>query len=173
MATFEIISAANVIGGDGGGSSYLVASVELTDAQIKALPTFSSGYIELVPAPGANKVLLLAYAVLKWNITGGAYTNISADNTIVIAFGDFAGYASNLSTIPVDDVDRITILSQPSFVDGRGSWAGFLDAYVNGVEATNVINQPLKLASDNTGDFTGGNAANTLKVTVYYVVVDL
>lgn len=156
-----------------GGGSILVASVTLTDAQIKALSTNPSGFIELVPAPGVGKAISLINAVLYFDIDGGAYTNIDADCALLIGYGDWATAASILSRMPSDSNYRAAYLTPAAYVDGRPAWPDSLTYYPDNYY--NFENVPLKIVASNgsAGDFTGGNAANTLKVTVYYVVVDL
>jgi hypothetical protein len=48
---------------------------------------------------------------------------------------------------------------------------GDTDGNQSSFENTDAINNPLYLWD--SADFTGGNSANTLNVTVYYVIVDV
>jgi len=157
MATFEVLTSSNVLGGGGGGSSYLVASVELTDAQIKALPTTP---IQLVAAQGAGKAIYIlnANAVQKI-VSNGFYTNITATEFLLTT-------QSNDNSVFIVDANALQEVT--------GTW--FCQGVVNSFSYSNLMdNQPVRILMDNSGggNFTGGNAANTLKVTVYYVVVDL
>lgn len=146
----------------------------LTDAQIKALPTTS---VELVPVPGAGKMLVPRMATLNFARTAN-YTNIQATAVLKIANGDgilgiapmnesfgmVSGFLAgggnaivNIAPYSIVDVDSFenvngTIAGPPEF-DNR--------SYV--IKATNAAG----------GAFTGGNAANTLKVTVDWSVIDV
>jgi hypothetical protein len=152
-----------------GGSSYLVASVTLTDAQIKALPTT---FIEVVPAPGVGKKILFLWGNMNFYFTAGAYTTVDA--VIQIAYGEWqAGASSYVEDNCFQATNSSATLTPFLRVYVAPSiWVG--DLFVIPRAFNTVENLPLKVVGYNdSGDYTGGNAANTLEVTVYYVVVDL
>jgi hypothetical protein len=141
----------------------------LTDAQIKALPTTP---VELVPAQGVGKMIKFMGGILRIDTTAGLYTNDNAYNTFV---GIFLLTANVNNAIYFPDLnagdDRLCNLAPLVNPDGANPTA-FL---VENVYAINAVeNMPLTIKSTNTGgNFTGGDPANTLEVTVYYSIVDL
>lgn len=166
------------------------ATLTLTDAQIKALPTTA---ITLVAATGAGFLArLIAAPSLHLISTSGAYTNINSTYAaLVVSYTDNAGpWASNAvlndnTTTPAvsqfasflgTTTDKLAWLSVPNVyaIDG----AGAVEWTVNGSNTdpgptmSVVENKALVLSMDNngSGNLTGGNAANSLKVTIYYVV---
>jgi hypothetical protein len=156
----------------GGGSSYLVASVELTDAQIKALP---SQPVEVVAAPGAGKVIMPIACFVKANCNAGAYL-LDADSSWMLVIDQSVkiscplrveGLLNNAGT-------QVGKFMFPQAYPGSGTFSGYVETYNEGLVAA-TENLPLYIIDSLGGvsDYTGGNAANTLKVTVYYVVVDL
>jgi len=143
----------------GGGSSYLSATVTLTDAQIKALP---SGNVEIIAAPGTGKYLYVNQVAFALNIVG-AYTNVTINIPPQLWY----------KTSEVGIVD--STLDDFAFTT-PDKYGTLLNTYPQGYFASaDIENRAIELNISNTGagNFTGGNAANTLKVTVYYVVVDL
>jgi hypothetical protein len=145
------------------GASIQSATVTLTDAQIKALPTT---YIEVVAAPGIRKMLVLQSALIQFYISGGNYTNVDIGSYLIIGYGDWAVDASSIVLFSGSENNLFSVLTTAQ--DGDLT-AGYLTAGNNTLQE----NIALKVISSNSGNFTGGNPANTLKVTVYYVVVDL
>lgn len=151
--------------------------VTLTNAQIKALPTTA---ITLVAAPGVGYRIRLLAVSLKTNFTAGGYSNRNA-TYIDLHSANYEIYG------PVDDsattpplTGMTTILSTAGEVvydihvpnvAGTPS-AGAAGYVLNSIfpAKVDVDNVALTLAADNngSGDFTGGNAANTLKVTIYW-----
>ena len=131
------------------------ADVQVTNAQLLALLGTD---ITLVAAPGANKALLVRSVYLFFDVTTTAYTLGSAALAI--------GYGS-------DGADIVAITE-----------AGFLDTvaddgriyYLGGAVATPTIVIPTAnvgvVLRSTVADMTGGNAANTLSVRVYYSVID-
>lgn len=162
----------------GGGSGYLVkAEVTLTDAQIKALPTAPHPII--VASPGENKVLLFMGGFLVLNTTAGAYTNVDTEsNAIYIGYGaDAISYCSTHSIMPTGAGGSNIfggVFNQGAVVDIRPDWEDMTRSleWMTGLD--NMKNQPLTIIGyNNTGDLTGGNPANTMKIIIYYIVVDL
>jgi hypothetical protein len=149
----------------GGSSPYLVASVTLTDAQIKALPTTP---FEIVAYPGANKYIRFIGGDIMPDVVV-SYGNINITGSILIMAYEGLDYISNgLVENEIENLLNSNIYSQFSpAVSGTGGAAQITKA--------SVINKSLVLHYDNagSGNLNLGNAANTLKVTVYYVVVDL
>lgn len=148
------------------------AIITLTDAQIKALPTNG---IEIVPAPGENKILLLlgGYFVLR---SFGSYTNIAnASWTFGFNNNKFWSGTTLVQTILGGNSNiYIAQISGPALQTGTGDFSGEV-VVSGGVTNQTDANTPLILRDtyDGVSDYTGGNAGNTLKVTVYYIIVDL
>lgn len=161
-------------GGGGGDSVVLSATVTLTDAQIKALPTTA---IEVVAAPGAGKMNYLLSSIWSHDWTAD-YTNIAAGASMYVSSGnaDVSVMLDNTLGINVTDLlaNGADAIAFAGAKDRQADVDGVPYAVV-ATTATNYANQALTLVAANgvSGDFTGGNAANTLKVTVLYSVIDL
>lgn len=150
-------------------------TITLTDAQIKALPTTP---VEVVAAPGENRVLIPVSAMAVSEFSANDYTNVDAEATMSLGWGN-------------------TVASTRAHI-GNGTWFdawggpgqgrvfGFILAPTLAIRDTaiisetgrqDIIDEPLTLIVNNgepgDGNFTGGNVANTLQVTVLYMVVDL
>lgn len=154
--------------------------VTLTDAQVKALPTTP---ITLIAAPGSGSTIVPLQAILRATCTAGAYTNINATicNLAVYWLGDFStwplvGVVNDSSASP--SPGKVT-----TFLGGANKHIAILpaytDNYTNNWNLPPVIgdaiyeNKAIAIAVDNngSGNFTGGNAANTLRVDVIYLVL--
>lgn len=144
--------------GSPGGSSYLSATVTLTDAQIKALPTTP---IEIIAAQGEGKAILVINGILKFtNIAD--YGNVGA-NALILQGNSTPFNLKQLKFEYVGLADSEPITYSITTPSGDSNYA-----------TPNMFdNIGIAIASQNTGDFTDGDSGNTLKVTVYYVVVDL
>ncbi len=150
--------------------------VSLTDAQIKALPTTP---ITLVAAPGAGFFIAHHHTILVATFAAAAYTNIDAAYSALASYylGDFSQW-TNLGIVDelASTVNRLTtflsntdkIINLPSYSDTPGN--GWVQA--NNVPSTIYQNKALAIAADNngSGNYTSGNAANTLKVITYYSI---
>lgn len=156
----------------GVGAAGAIASVTtiLTDAQIKALPTTA---VEVVPAPGAGLSLLFIAALFVCDSTAGAYTNINVNARLYIDDAD-EGYNQS-DNIPETGVSAVSFLLGGTISSVRvkmvGNSATSVPPETQGVHE----NAGLRLTGSNvgSGNFTGGNAANTLKVTVLYAAVSV
>lgn len=139
------------------------ATVTLTDAQIKTLPTAP---VQVVAAAGAGKVLFPVQWFMLADFQGGAYGNLDA-----------AVSGPNLGWSNVEDAERFPVADSVNILTTVANKVGlyqsvFANAWDN---ITDFENTDLNLTIDNgaTGNLTGGNAANTLRITVYYLEVSL
>ena len=69
--TFTINDINNLVPGSGGDSLYTTKTVELTPAQMLSLN--GGGVLELIPAPGAGKIIVVSEALLFLDYGGVAY----------------------------------------------------------------------------------------------------
>lgn len=169
-------------GEPGGATEQTVLSrtVTLTDAQIKALPTTP---VEVVPAPGAGKLLMPIFALFQM-VSTTDYTNIDSTARLHV---DNEGDTSFLTQLLQSVNSQVSeLLANSSAPDARMavlSMSQVAPASETAVSVTGttawwqsfVAEKRLEIAASNgsAGNFTGGNAANTLTVTVLYFVVDL
>jgi hypothetical protein len=151
-------------------------SVNLTDAQIKALPTTP---IQILPAPGAGKMQIVFQAIISWNFLAGAYT-ASADASFQLLSGTSLVLKSILTpaqSILQNAQKGVAILSGP-YMQGDSSPTfspSVTPQPVINLTAIPLENLPLVFADTwgGVGNYTGGNAANTMKIQVFYDVVDI
>lgn len=158
-------------------------TITLTDAQIKALPTTP---VEIVPAPGANRMLVIQTALLSTNAAAGAYTNVTSDNFSYVRFwygsNDYASVLTdrNIAGFDLSSVfsnGRITVFPPMLLIGYESAVLGNPVMFVGpDIYARNdAVNQPIMLSvsNHNNGDFTGGHPDNTLKVIVFYAIIEV
>jgi hypothetical protein len=145
--------------------TYYSRKTVLTDAQIKALP---STPVELVPAPGAGKVVMVSDYVWQVKTPGADYTNIEFGETSSITLIYGADYQDDAS----EGFENIGFCFENNRIN-RFCGVGFLQ--VKTWEEAAIINKAVYLYAENgsSGNFTGGHASNTLEITVFYSIVDL
>lgn len=156
----------------------LSQSVTLTDAQIKTLP---SAPVVIVPATQvldysglpSQLPLPVAFSVVIDTIAG-AYTNVDGGAFYVIAIGsDWSTNGmeadQNLMAGLQNAVNQVGIAN--SF---NNTLAGAFIQPLN-IRAGDILDNALAIALSNggAGDLTGGNAANSMTVTVLYTIVDI
>ena len=163
------------------GETIQTATVTLSRAQILTLPTTP---VQLVPAtePGLNystsptELPFVLGGYIQINLTGTVYGNISADDTLyrlLVCWGsDFSVAAAEASLRGASNGDNMRArFESPS--GGRFWWnLGVLDPDM--YRGVDFNDNGLYVAMRNPpGNLTGGHASDTLKATVYYVVIDI
>ena len=190
-------------GSGGAGPVLQVATVTLTDAQIKDLP---GNDFTLIAAPGAGKILIVESAFLVLDATAGAYTGVPSDDVMYLytsggeKLSSGVGFLSNF--LGTTAARALSVFHPPVF-----SVFDTLAAVITAPDATDLAsaitlvnqiktnynvaanqpnvpfsewdriqfweNQSLTLSVNSSVNYTGGNSANTLKVVVYYQLFDV
>ena len=124
--------------------------VTITNAQMLALRATP---ITLVSAPGkANIYREFLYAIMVVNVTTTAYT---------VGTNDMAIRQTNSTGVILSDT-----IETAGFLDQVAIKANSARAKLDPIGY--LLNKALVLHNTGAGEFTGGNAANTLKVRTYY-----
>lgn len=147
---------------------------DLTDAQIKALP---SGAFALIPAPPSGWRLELINASIQTDVVAGAYTNIDGDawSSIRTSGGtDYSSYLVNdsgagytfLSQLLTGADRNLSVLEPFQPIDTAG-WGR-----ISGVFGNNFPAEGFSFFVDNNGagNFTGGHASNAMRITTQFRV---
>lgn len=146
-------------------------TVTLNDDQIKALPSTD---IIIVPAQGENTAILMLDLSYSTNFVA-PYTNISdaTDGAYLYMAHDGYDLDEGLQNAPTGD----TVLEDITQVlTSIGGWRYRYKVlpYKQAKEHSSLNN--IAISTDcynNAGNFTGGDPANTMKITVVYTVVDI
>lgn len=151
-----------------GEQEYVIATLSLTDAQVKALPTTP---IQLIAAPGAGRRIVVVKGEWRSTSSAGAYTNLNAtSSSLRLVYGASVTTASRLVEDSV--ADSLTNLTDLLGVAAIKSVP--LHYWQDAPEvAANVDNAAVNISVDNngSGNLTGGNAANALVVDIEYLVI--
>lgn len=147
----------------------LKATVVLTDAQIKALPTTAVTVVAAI----AGKLIVPFMVTLQLDATAGAYTNLSAGTGDRIRISGPLGRSfsvrNNVLLTPAEK--RTTFLPPLGALDAAPNTS--VEIYTNVDQDGDIEGTALTINAVNAaGDFTGGNALNEMTVTTFYDVVN-
>ena len=133
-------------------------TITLTNAQILTLPTTP---IQVIPPQGLNKAILVTGAFLKFT-NAGDYTNVT-NNILILQTNSAPFNVKHLSFkyVGLGDGEPLSYGIATPFGDS------------NYLTPDMVNNIGIAIASQNTGNFTGGNAANTIELTLFYNIINL
>lgn len=168
------------VGGDdnGGSQPFQSAKVTLTNDQVLALV---STPVEVVAAPGAGKIVYPISAFMVIKNAAAEYTNLDAQAVLGLRV---VSVNCDMCT-PYDEAANGALGTAAT--PGGGSFVPFIVPAVTASElsspitgewqaqASQIENEPLSLFGYNasSGDFTGGDDANTLDVYVTYQIADV
>lgn len=155
-------------------------TVQIAHADIITLPTTA---VELVPTPGAGKIIIPVSAIFSVSDPFVDYTNLGAvaDGsrfaTVVFGADDLEAMAYFVDDVSPPATAHYTRLFAPSIV-GPGIFQllplPLLNTYGGGPVLYDpvAVNKALNLYVDNGGDgnFTAGDPANFIRVNVFYMV---
>ena len=152
----------------------------LTNAQIKLLPTTP---VELIAAPDSSDVRIKVLgATIVVDAAAGSYTNINAtyaDVHLQWSSGEWPATPIFNDVTATPDVTGVNFLLAGGLVEADLliPYVVAFPSYANvtAIATTGSAGLALQIGMDNNGSgvLTGGNAANTMTVTVYYAIESL
>lgn len=159
------------------GGGILQKTVTLTNAQIKAIPSAAP---QILAAPGANKITIVLGGITYFNFAVDYVNPHMPDSPSQLALGhlhDGTGkiYASDyLANADISLISgTIAPISSPHTSQDTVSPNSRTS---NASSQAYVVNKPIVLYDDDNdggADYTGGDAANVLTITLLYVVLDV
>lgn len=152
------------------GDEFMKETLTLTNAQIKALPT---GAIDIVAAPGPGQMNQFILGIIEIDTQAGAYTNVNASAAIQFQLAPNGNATPITPLIPLDGyLDAAGTALNSVLQDPTNT--GFGNSFLADVGISfEDLSIGVWVANGGDGNFTGGNEANTMKITVIYDVIDL
>lgn len=156
-----------------GGANYIhQATEEISNAQIKALPTTG---IQIADAPGPNRLIELVTAEFVTHFEAGVYA-ASADSSWQLFLG--AGNSYVTGVVPMDGKLTITTSVTTHFpIGAMGPGGGTFDGVMraSGYLTADVVNGGVYIKDwwGGVSDYTLGHEANTAIISIAYLVRDI
>ncbi len=133
------------------------ATVTLTNAQVL---TLRATPVTIVAAPLATKAIVFKSAAITVDGTAGAFTESTANLGFKMVDGSGVQVATTVETT--------------GFIDQAGIMHTRANPKLDPImTAAQVAGKALVLHNLGAGEYAGGNVANSMKVTVYYDLVDI
>lgn len=165
-------------------AGYLSYSKVITNSEFIAARTVA---IDIVPAPGANKILfpqsIYIRVLLPTGLGANDYGNIDATAQFIfsINFNQFPVYflfdeaVDNTITNLIEPGDGIVSASAYSGVRSGVNASSLTTGLSGGFADADVVNLPLSFYYTNgaAGNFNGGNDANSFIITTNYSIIDI
>jgi hypothetical protein len=173
----EVENQVGVVSGDAAAPLF-IATVSLTNAQIKALPTTA---VEIIAAPSANSRVKLLHVTYAFWFEHGAYTNVdttSAELYLKTSAGTIlGGYLANDNGVSLTTLTTLfgavsrTVDVPPMLSNTAGT---YLVPVITGTPINGDGKAVQLFATNNgAGDFTGGHDSNRLTVQAYYSIQEM
>lgn len=151
-------SSGNIIS-QSNGVTMLKRKIVITPNQIRALHTTP---VELIPAPGANKIIVPTSVMWHYKFVNEAYTSVDYSPTIDCHFGLGTGLSLFYSTVKIKDCTQDMMYSgTPNYEEIRYYDTGYT-----------LVNSNIVVQNDN-GALTNDNAQGYLTVSMSYYIEDL
>jgi hypothetical protein len=167
-------------GGGGDSTGLTLVTKTFTDAQVKALPAAGLTGYTLVAAQGAGTVVLPVSGLIVLN--GVAYTNVAATGRLYLChtgFNDVNNSPAILAGDPGSPFlsgagDQAAMIPLTGFQTDTAGPAGKYPAGITS-DLDSLDNIDLILYGYNaaSGNYTGGDAANTLVIHLLYIVLSV
>lgn len=152
--------------------SFPKTAITLTNSQILTLRTTEQ---RIIPAPGANKIIIPTFAAFIIQMRTGAYGNIT-DSSLQLGYETF----TEILTPPIttsttlgsaSTINSLGIFTLPNLQQGAGTFASTNISDI----LEDITNKAIVIKDDwsGGGNYTGGNPDNQIKIYINYITITL